>query len=160
MASEPTYQVHCDCGDVSLRLRGKPIVHAYCHCQDCRDLLNAPVNALAAWDNDTVQVINGNERLAEYRYPGKAMKRCFCRKCGATLFNTKAYDWVVVSQSLLRKCGADRLPPELEFDKHVFYQERVIAIDDTLAKYLKGVDGPLYEQPQWVTLSRPTKGIC
>ena len=102
--------------------------------------MSAPVNALTAWDNDAVQVINGNERLAEYRYLGKAMKRCLCRKCGATLFNTNAYDWVVVSQSLLRKCDADRLPPERESDKHVFYEERVIAIDDTLPKYLKGVD--------------------
>ena len=28
-------------------------------------------------------------------------------------------------------------------DKHIFYSDRVVDIDDDLPKYLQGVDGPL-----------------
>ena len=141
---EKQYHVHCDCGAVELTLRGAPIVHASCHCQDCRDLLNIPFNALDAWDGDVAEVTRGREHLIEYPYPGKAMKRYTCRECGATLCNTNAYDWAVVSQALIRKCNGDLLPGELASDKHFFYEERVVDIRDALPKYLKGVDGPLY----------------
>jgi hypothetical protein len=141
----PSYEVHCDCGAVALRLHGAPLVHAVCHCSDCRDLLNIPYNALAAWDGPDVQITRGASHLIEYAYPGKTMKRYVCDGCGATLFNTNAYGWGVVAQALLRKCHADRLPPELESDKHFFYAERIVDISDALPKFLRGVDGPLYE---------------
>ncbi len=145
MAKDTAYKIHCDCGDVTLTLHRSPIVHAYCHCQDCRDLLSIPINALAAWDRNDVSITKGEDRFIEYKYPDKAMKRYVCQSCGATIFNTNAYDWVVVSQSLIRKCYGDQLPAELASDKHFFYEERVIDVRDSLPKFLKGVDGRLYE---------------
>jgi hypothetical protein len=53
--------------------------------------------------------------------------------------------WRLVSQTLIRKCNSNSLPDELESDKHFYYDERVIDIQDNLSKYLQGVDGPLYE---------------
>jgi hypothetical protein len=64
------YSVQCDCGAVELSINGEPIVHAYCHCQDCRDLLHVPFNALTAWDAKHVQVTKGKNSLLEYSYPG------------------------------------------------------------------------------------------
>ncbi len=67
MASEPTYEIRCDCGAGAVTLSGAPIVHAYCHCQDCRDLLNVPASALAAWDSDDARIARATERLIEYQ---------------------------------------------------------------------------------------------
>jgi hypothetical protein len=62
------------------------------------------------------------------------------------LFNTNKYQWRLVSQTLIRKCNANVLPGELASDKHFYYLERVVDINDQLPKYLQGVDGPLYEE--------------
>ncbi len=52
--------------------------------------------------SDDAQMTRGTEQLIEYRCPGKAVQRYVARICGAMLFNTSAYDWLVVSQSPLR----------------------------------------------------------
>jgi len=122
----------------------RPVVHAYCHCQDCRDLLNVAFNALVAWKNESVVVSKGHDDLVEYKYPGKEMTRYVCRTCGGILFNSNIYDWCVVSQALIRKCYSSELPDEFESNKHFYYEERVVDIQDALPKYMRGVDGPLY----------------
>jgi len=143
--SVKSYKVRCDCGSVELEMTGKPVVHAFCHCQDCRDLLDTPFNSLTAWDSEKVRVLKGEDSLLEYKYPGKEIIRYSCKSCGELLFNTNIYKWRLVSQTLIQKCNANSLPGELESDKHFYYEERVIDIKDNLPKYLQGVDGPLYE---------------
>jgi hypothetical protein len=144
--SNSSYRVHCNCGAIELEMHGKPYVYAYCHCQDCRDLLDIPFNSLTAWDSDLVMIEKGEASLVEYQYPGKDMARYNCSHCGELLFNTNKYQWRLVSQTLIRKCNANVLPGELASDKHFYYQERVVDINDQLPKYLQGVDGPLYEE--------------
>ena len=61
----------------------------------CQAGLSRPIS-------DDAPMTRGTEQLIEYRYPGKAVQRYVGRMCGAMLFNTSAYDWLVVSQSLLR----------------------------------------------------------
>ena len=73
------------------------------------------------------------------------MTRYSCRICGELLFNTNKYKWRMVTQILVRKCNSNSLPEELESDKHFYYEERVIDINDQLPKYLQGIYGPLYE---------------
>lgn len=73
------------------------------------------------------------------------MKRVFCAYCGEVLFNTNSMGWWIVSQWLIAKCNDAVLPPELCSDKHFFYEQRVIDIDDALPKYLRGTDGPRYD---------------
>ena len=146
MNIEKRYKLQCDCHAIQLEITGKPIVHAYCHCQDCRDLHGIPVYAVAAWNKERVKVLQGNEDLGQYKYPGKEMVRFFCEKCGSTLYNSNMYDWRAVPQSLIRKCYAGELPAELASNKHFFYGERVVDIKDELPKYVKGSDGPLFKE--------------
>jgi hypothetical protein len=40
------YRVHCDCGAVELEMSGAPRVHAFCHWEDCRALLDVPFQLL------------------------------------------------------------------------------------------------------------------
>ena len=129
------YKIHCECGAVSLQLTGLPRVKGYCHCEDCRELLDIPFHSVTAWNKDQVAIVSGDDNLIEYQHPRLEMKRIYCSHCGETLYNTNAMDWRVVSQLLIRKCNDDELPAELHSESHFFYDRRIIDIDDDLPKH-------------------------
>ena len=129
------YQIHCGCSTVKLMLTGSPRVKGYCHCEDCRDLLNVPFHSVTAWNKDQLIIESGLDSLSEYQHPRLEMKRVYCSECGETLYNTNAMDWRVVSQLLISKCHDDELPEELHSESHFFYGRRIIDIDDDLPKH-------------------------
>ncbi len=129
-----TYSVHCDCGTVAVSMTGLPKVHAYCHCEDCRELLQVPYHSVLAWEAGNLSVSRGADALVTFQHPTKRMTRNFCRHCGDVLFNTNAMGWKLVSQLLFRKCHGDALPEGFESNAHFFYDRRVIDIDDALVK--------------------------
>lgn len=128
------YKVHCDCHAVELTVKGDPRVHAYCHCEDCRELLQVPYHSVLAWDPDQVEITNGEQESIEFQHPHKRMKRIFCKHCGDVLYNTNAMGWKLVSQLLFRKCNEDTLPDSYVSNAHFFYDRRIIDIDDQLPK--------------------------
>jgi hypothetical protein len=115
-------------------MEGEPRVHAFCHCEDCRALLDVPYHSIVAWEPDNVSIVTGLEHAVEYKYPTLDMTRVFCKNCGETLYNTNAMGWKLVSQLLIRKCNNDKLPEELQSNAHFFYDRRIVDIDDQLAK--------------------------
>ncbi len=128
------YQVHCDCKAVSLSMTGSPKVHAYCHCEDCRTLLDVPYHSVAAWNADEVTITSGEDSIVEYKHPTLVMTRVFCKHCGETVYNTNAMGWRLVSQLLIRKCNNDVLPEEFKSNAHFYYDRRIIDIDDQIPK--------------------------
>lgn len=128
------YRVKCDCESVEVEMTGEPRVHAYCHCEDCRELLQVPYHSVLAWEEDQLVVIKGQSNVVEFQHPTKRMKRIFCQYCGEVLFNTNAMGWKLVSQFLFRKCNDNQLPNNFKSNAHFFYDRRVIDIDDDLAK--------------------------
>ena len=128
------YKVHCDCGAIELRMTGAPKVHAFCHCEDCRALLDIPYHSVVAWDPGNVSVVSGEAHAVEYKYPTLEMTRVFCKHCGETLYNTNAMGWRLVSQLLIRKCNNDELPEEFQSNAHFFYDRRIVDIDDQIPK--------------------------
>ncbi len=129
------YFVECDCKTVKISMTGEPRVRGFCHCEDCRELLKIPYHAVTAWNEDQVTVEQGADSLLSYQHPTLEMKRCFCKYCGETLFNTNAMNWRIVSQNLLRKCYAGKLPAALRSQSHFFYGRRIVDIDDDLPKH-------------------------
>ena len=129
------YLIHCECGAVKLKLTGLPRVTGYCHCEDCRNLLNVPFHSVTAWNRDQLTIESGKDSLTEYQHPGLEMKRFYCSQCGETLYNTNAMDWRVVSQLLIRKCYDDELPEQLHSRSHFYYGRRIMDIDDDLLKH-------------------------
>lgn len=128
------YRVRCDCESVEVEMAGEPRVHAYCHCEDCRELLQVPYHSVLAWEEDQLEVIKGQSDVVEFQHPTKRMKRIFCQHCGEVLFNTNAMGWKLVSQLLFRKCNDNQLPNNFKSNAHFFYDRRVIDIDDDLIK--------------------------
>ena len=115
-------------------LSGEPRVRGYCHCNDCRELLDIPYHSVTAWEPDQVSFTSGEDDLVWYQHPAKRMQRVYCKHCGETLFNTNAMDWRIVSQLLISKCYADGLPEPLRSKMHFFYGRRVVDVDDPLPK--------------------------
>lgn len=143
--SQDYIDVACDCGATRLRVRGEPIVHAYCHCSDCRDLLDVPFHTVAAWQRDQVE-IDESAAWQLRQHPTLSMARAFCRECGMTVYNTNAPGWIVLSQWVLSKAMDGEVPARLRPNKHFFYAQRVVDMRDDLPKYLRGVDGPLHQE--------------
>lgn len=128
------YKVQCDCGAIALEMTGAPRVHAFCHCEDCRALLDVPYHSIVAWDADQVTIASGAERAVEYKFPTLEMTRVFCKHCGETVYNTNAMGWKLVSQLLIRKCNNGELPEELQSNAHFYYDRRIVDIDDPIPK--------------------------
>lgn len=128
------YSVECDCQLVALEMSGTPRVHAYCHCEDCRELLQVPYHSVLAWETDRLHIQKGSSEIVEFKHPSKSMTRVFCKHCGEVLYNTNAMGWKLVSQLLYKKCNGDQLPADFEPTAHFFYDRRVIDIADQLQK--------------------------
>ncbi|WP_461521787.1 GFA family protein [Porticoccus sp.] len=140
-----TYSLHCSCNSVELTLSGEPKVKAYCHCIDCRELLNSPFSPVTAWEEDNAAIVKGADSVTVYQHPTLRMRKYFCSNCGEVLFNTNCVDWRVVPQLLIAKNYDHQLPEELTATAHIFYEQRVVDISDELPKHMRGFSSPLFE---------------
>jgi hypothetical protein len=78
--------------------------------------------------------VSGEEHAVEYKHRTLQMTRIFCRHCGETRYNTNAMGWQLLSKLLIRKCNEDTLPAEFQTNAHVYYDRRIVDIDDQLAE--------------------------
>ncbi len=124
----------CFCGGVRIEVKGEPVVSAYCHCQDCRGWLAAPIHAATLWKTGDVRVVEGAELLATYKKTERSLRQ-FCTRCGGGVMTKHpAMDMVDVMSVLI---------PEHPFrpTMHVNYESKVLSIRDGLPKY-KGFPRP------------------
>ena len=129
------YKVCCECRTVEITMSGTPRVIGNCHCEDCRTLLNVPYYALSAWSPESLQITRGAEQAKTYQHPTLDMSRVYCPECGETVYNTNAMGWKIVPAWLTRKNYNGKLPAALTPDKHFWYAQRVVNIDDDLPKH-------------------------
>ena len=103
------YEGRCLCGDVRLRVSGKPKWVLWCHCESCRRHSGAPASVFVSFADDAITITQG--AIAKYESsPG--VERGFCRRCGSTL-----------------TCTNPKLPNETHFHIGVF--ERVAELAPT-----------------------------
>lgn len=88
-------ELTCGCGQVALRVQGKPILTVECLCSDCQSagqVLQARENAPTILDangatpfvmyrKDRVQLLRGADQLREYRLTGKSSTRRVVAAC-------------------------------------------------------------------------------
>ena len=77
----------CHCGAVRYQIEGKLIVHALCHCADCRRHAGAPMVGWTMYAEDAVKVTKGQPKVYESSEHGR---RQFCADCGTGLFYSNA----------------------------------------------------------------------
>jgi hypothetical protein len=77
----------CHCGAVRYQADGEPLVHALCHCIDCRRHAGAPMVGWTMYPMDAVKVTKGTPRIYASSEHGR---RHFCSDCGTGLFYVNA----------------------------------------------------------------------
>ena len=77
----------CHCGAIRYQIEGELIVHALCHCSDCRRHAGAPMVGWTMYALDAVKVTQGTPKTYHSSEHGR---RQFCPDCGTGLFYTNA----------------------------------------------------------------------
>lgn len=121
-------KAHCACGAVEVELSGEPIVQCYCHCEDCRDWLGAPVHAATGWPAAQVKYVKGEDNVIVYKRTELSHRKS-CKTCGgAVLFD---HPEIGVIDVLASNIDGFAFKPAF----HIFYGERMIDLKDGLPKY-------------------------
>lgn len=76
----------CHCGAVRYEAKGDPVVHALCHCADCRRSAGAP---MVGWTMFPADTVSSTGDLTTYE-SSEHGRRQFCPRCGTGLFYTNA----------------------------------------------------------------------
>lgn len=77
-----TVEIHCNCGEVRMRLHGEPLVQVYCHCDDCRAAHGGAYLPAAIYPYAAVEVVAGAPGLWRRKWTIRAT----CPTCGTRLF--------------------------------------------------------------------------
>ena len=73
----------CHCGAIRYQIDGEVIVHALCHCTDCRRHSGAPMVGWTMYRQEAVKVTKGAPKVYASSDSGR---RHFCPDCGTGLF--------------------------------------------------------------------------
>lgn len=131
--SDACYELSCDCGHVRITARGQPELSLYCHCGSCRRLYSNDVLSLTGWSDDNVDLPDVSV-MFEHKLADREMRRFGCPKCGMIMYGRHKPGIPVIPHSVFRKANGGTLPVELAPTLHLFYGDRVLDIDDDLAK--------------------------
>ena len=77
----------CHCGAIRYQVEGDAIVHALCHCTDCRRHAGAPMVGWTMYPESAVKVSKGAPKVYRSSQHGR---RHFCPDCGTGLFYVNA----------------------------------------------------------------------
>lgn len=123
-----TYQGRCFCGEVEFEVTGAPAVMGYCHCDDCRSWLAAPINATSLWPPDSVRITRGEANIGTYNR-SEAAYRKFCKTCGGHLMTDHpGMGLVDIYASILQDFS---FAPTA----HVHYGKKTVSVTDGLPKF-------------------------
>lgn len=139
----PTYTGSCVCGAVKIEVHGEPRATGYCHCEDCRAWLGAPINAFSIWPYDQVTITAGEDQLIGFSKTSHAIRKR-CAKCGSAVLSEHPENgFIDVFASFL-----DDFNHNPKF--HVYYGERMIDMPDGLPKFRKrpGSDRTVGDMPE------------
>jgi hypothetical protein len=127
MSSDNVHSGACFCGAVEYKVTGKPAAMGYCHCSSCRHWSAGPVNAFSLWPRDSLEVLNGADKIGTYAKNPQSQRK-WCTVCGGHLF-TDHPPWNLVD------VYAGSIPDfPFAAGLHVHYQETVLHIRDGLPK--------------------------
>jgi hypothetical protein len=120
-----TLDIQCPCGHVGVELRGEPLGHLYCHCDDCQAVHGAAYVPVAVYPADAVTVTRGEPIV----WARKTAQRFTCLRCGARLF-------AAPEGNRVRGVTAYLLP-EGHFKPmaHIYCQFALLPIKDDLPHY-------------------------
>lgn len=109
----------CHCGAIRYQVEGEAIVHALCHCSDCRRSAGAPMVGWTMYPATALKVTKGTAKIYKSSEHGR---RHFCPECGTGLFyfNEQMLPGIVDIQSATYD-DPNAIPPQA----HIQVAERI-----------------------------------
>ncbi len=129
----------CACGAVRYRVTGKPTFVAVCHCKFCQRRLASAFAIIAAFDERSVEITQGELTECEHRSDesGRWLKMSFCVVCGTTVAHTAEV------RPGMRSIAAGTFDETDWFtiDRHIWVQSKQawVTIPAGITTYPKGV---------------------
>ena len=124
---------NCLCGSVTWAVEEEPVLQLYCHCNSCQKAHSAVLAAVAYFSLEDLSVVGDlkSQSVVERDF---AAVRHSCAQCGSRVMNTPGGEGNDYMRGIFPVlCDSqDWFEPSM----HIFYEERVIDISDTLPKYL------------------------
>jgi hypothetical protein len=115
----PRYAARCHCGAVGYEVRGDPLDAKLCHCRDCQRLHGAPMQWAAIFRKEDVRLIAG---------------LITCRRCGTPIADEGRNMWLAFP-TLFDFGNPPRIPQSFKPSCHIFYDARVIDLNDELPRW-------------------------
>jgi hypothetical protein len=137
----------CACGQIRYRVSGKPNFVAVCHCKFCQRRLASAFAILAAFDENAVEITQGNPVACEHRSDesGRWLKMSFCPNCGTTIAHTAEV------RPGMRTIAAGTFDDNQWFtiDRHIWTQSKQpwVTIPADVTAYPKGAPPPVNKAP-------------
>lgn len=75
----------CCCGNLSIETEGKPLVHAVCHCSNCKKRTGSAFGISSYFKDSQIVNIAGESNCYEIKNE-RHQQRYFCKECGTTLY--------------------------------------------------------------------------
>ena len=109
----------CHCGAIRYEVVGEALIHALCHCHDCRRSAGAPMVGWTMYRADAVKVTQGTPKTYK---SSENVRRQFCPECGTGLFyiNEKMLPGIIDIQSATYD-DPDAVPAQM----HIQVAERI-----------------------------------
>lgn len=147
----PTYHAHCFCGSVRYQVRADPVDAKICHCRTCQVLHGAPMQWAAIFQKHDVSFTAGAQHLRFYnstldRHERVPPCKVSCALCGTLIADDGRNMWLAFP-TLFDFGSPPRVPEAFKPTCHIFYDMRVMDVDDGLPKWSghKGSSEPAQE---------------
>ena len=80
-------KANCSCGDLSIELRGDPVMVAVCNCTHCQKRTGSAFGIGAYFSLDQIVLaINHGKVFVDSSDAGRSIERTFCDHCGSTVY--------------------------------------------------------------------------
>ncbi|KAJ3502181.1 hypothetical protein NLJ89_g9003 [Agrocybe chaxingu] len=117
-----TYKASCLCAGVKFTLEGDPFHFVVCHCQNCKKASGSAFVTNALFQSSKVTITEGQDLISNYKdgntLSGNTITRCFCSKCGSSLFVKPAKEGITITHpGLVDEPTVDWIPTK-EFHKN------------------------------------------
>jgi len=155
---EAHFKASCHCGKVGYQLKKtKPLEAKFCHCTTCQVLHGAPFGWTATFDKEDINFTHGHHDLAWYDSQEKTTRhklpcKVTCAYCRTPIMD-EGRNKILLYPTLIKfekKEDRDHFAPQY----HMFYDQRMVDIDDGLPKWSGMKDG---EDSEVVEEENPSK---
>jgi hypothetical protein len=135
----PKYRACCHCGAVQYEVCADPMDAKICHCLACQKLHGAPMQWAAIFHKRDIRLTQGLETLRfinteHFRHERLLPCKVSCGRCRTLIADEGRRMWLAFP-SLFDFGHVSKIPAAFKPTCHIFYNQRVVDIDDGLPKW-------------------------